>query len=204
MVVYCPWVRYSLVGSLTTLLCFMQSPATNLYQFTPPWSHPSRFSIDNFFNLIGPASDFINNGLPFVRNLLTSIESVFEPSIHSLFTLPIIDSIPKHEVLLNNMPLRGADICTVHIWLDLWFWAKRMDMTTRLQIDCITWNAANIYGLSKRQLRRDLKMWSFEKTICEELARDIVKARKIAVSFHKGRFGASRLIEEMVWKCSQC
>ena len=192
------------MGSLARLLCFMQSPTTNLYQFTLTLLASKHVSIDYFFNLIGPPlnSSIMDSHSSGISSSQSNQSS--SSSIHSLFTLPIIDSIPKHEVLLNNMPLRGADICIVHIWLDLWFWAKRIDMATRLKIDCITWNAAKIYGLSKRQLRHDLKMWSFEKYICKELARDIVKARKIAMSFHKGRFGASRLIEEMVWRHSQC
>jgi hypothetical protein len=123
-------------------------------------------------------------------------------SLHSLYTLPIVDSIAKHEFLVNNMPLRGADICTVHIWLDIWFWAKRMDMATRNQIDRITWNAANVYGFSQRRLRHDLRNWGFEKKISKELARDIVKARKIVMSCHNGGFGVSRFIEELFQRVS--
>jgi hypothetical protein len=101
------------------------------------------------------------------------------------------------------MPLRGAGNCIVRIWLDIWFWAKHMDMDTRQQIDQISWNAANVYSLPKKQLRHDLKMWGFEKTLSKELARDIVKARKIALRCNKGRSGVSMVLERVFERYSQ-
>jgi hypothetical protein len=99
------------------------------------------------------------------------------------------ESIPTHQFLIDNMPLRGADTCTVHIWLDIWFWAKHADMTIRHQISRVTWDAARVYSLPEGQLKQDLISWGFETKLSKELARDIVKARKIVLSWDKSNFG---------------
>lgn len=117
--------------------------------------------------------------------------------IHFFHTPPIVEEIPKYEFLVNNMPVRGADTCTVHIWLDHWFWAKHMDITTRLQVSRVTWNAANVYTFSKRQLRHDLLKWGFEKNLAKELVRDVIKARNIVRSYSSRKFRFSRLIRNL-------
>jgi hypothetical protein len=99
------------------------------------------------------------------------------------------ESIPTHQFLIDNMPPRGADTCTVHIWLDIWFWAKHADMTTRHQISQVTWDAARVYSLPEGQLKQDLTSWGFETKLSRELARDIVKARRFVLSRDTSNFG---------------
>jgi hypothetical protein len=61
----------------------------------------------------------------------------------------------------------------------------------------------NVYSLPKKQLRHDLKMWGFEKTLSKELARDIVKARKIALRCNKSRSGVSMVLERVFERYSE-